>query len=274
LRQNLAMVLAAFAGQQRQQREDAGIARRAERQRRQGVRAPAECANDVTEAVHGVEGCIKRLAADRIVDDVEAAPVSEFCDVLLDRHRVTVDWGGAEHRQKFMLGGGIDRKDRCSESARQLHDDMTDAACALDQHLLSGPDLRAINQTFPRGDENQRQRGGFAVAESGRLAGNQAGVDGGKFGERALHAADAAGHAEHVIADLEPADIRSGSFDGAGHVDAEDRRQRLLCMSRLAGSYLQVERIDTAGLDANQHFAGFWDGPRHLRGPESRAHGI
>jgi hypothetical protein len=49
LRQNLAMVSASLAGEERQKSEYAGVTRRAKGQRRQSVHAPAQCADNVTE---------------------------------------------------------------------------------------------------------------------------------------------------------------------------------------------------------------------------------
>jgi hypothetical protein len=59
-----------------------------------------------------------------------------------------------------------------------LDGDVADAAgAAVDQHLLPGMHGRAIDQSFPRRDEDQRKRCGFAHGEIGGFWREQFGVD-------------------------------------------------------------------------------------------------
>ena len=152
---------------------------------------------------------------------------------------------------------------------------MPDAAgAAVDQHFLSRMDARAIDQPFPRGDEDQRQGGGFAHADIAGLSRQQVGVDGSILRERALQAADAAGHAIDFIARPEIGHAVPDRFDGAGEIDAEDRGQRLAGMRGLSGAYLEVERVDPARRDADQHLPGLGIRPWHGRDAEFRAGGV
>ncbi len=70
-----------------------------------------------------------------------------------------------------------------------------------------------------------------------------------------MQAADAAGHAEDGVAAREAGDAGTRLFDDAGEIDPEHGGQRLPRMRRLSGSNLQIERIDAAGFDTNQHLA-------------------
>src|ERR1700677_5405752 len=69
--QDLAVVSATFAGQQRQQRENAGVAGRPEREWRQRMRAPPERADHMAEAPHHREGGIERGPAGGVKHDVK-----------------------------------------------------------------------------------------------------------------------------------------------------------------------------------------------------------
>ena len=89
-----------------------------------------------------------------------------------------------------------------------------------------------------------------------------------------MYATDTAGHAVHRIARLEPRYPGTNRFDAAGEIDSEDCGQRLLRMSRLTGADLEIERIDAAGLDADQDLAGSRNGPCHLGEPEWCVGGI
>jgi len=60
-----------------------------------------------------------------------------------------------------------------------------------------------------------------------RLTGQQVDVDGGEFGQRSLHAADATGHAVDFVAWLESGYVRPQCFDSSGYVGAEDDWERL-----------------------------------------------
>lgn len=70
----------------------------------------------------------------------------------------------------------------------------------------------------------------------GWLEGEQARIHRRIFGERSLHAADTAGHAIDLIANLECLDIRPHRINHACHVDAKDGRQRMTCVFRAAAA--------------------------------------
>src|ERR1700726_1496820 len=192
------------------------------------MRSPTERAYHVAEAANRVERGVERLAADRIVDDVETASSGVLRDVLLDGHGAVVDRRRTKRGEIFPLCGGVDRKRLRTEGARELRSDVPDAAGALDQHLLSGLDRGAVDQAFPRGDEGEWQRRSLAHTDPGGLAREQARIDASKFSERTLQAADAAGHAEHLVARPEFGHTGTCGLDAAGQINAEDRRQRLL----------------------------------------------
>ena len=135
-------------------------------------------------------------------------------------------------------------------------------------------DAGAIDQPFPRGDEDQRQGSGFAHADIAGLSRQQIGVDRSKLRQRALQAADAAGHAIDFIARPEIRHAVADRFDGAREIDAEDRGQRLAGMRGLAGAYLEVERVDPARRDADQHLPRLGSRPWHGRNAECRAGGV
>ena len=93
---------------------------------------------------------------------------------------------------------------------------------------------------------------GFPHAEIGGLERQQAGVDGGIFGQRPLKTADAAGHAEHLIAGPEARHVRPHRLDRAGKVDAENGGQRMLRVGRVASVDFRIERVHSAGGYADQ----------------------
>ena len=45
------------------------------------MRTPSERAHDMAEAAHGFEGGVEYLAADGVVDDVEAAAAGMLCNI-------------------------------------------------------------------------------------------------------------------------------------------------------------------------------------------------
>ena len=182
-------------------------------------------------------------------------------------HRlVAVDRRGAEAPHQVVLPGRGGGEDPGAEGVGQLHRDMADAAgAALDQHGLALPHPGAVDQPFPGGDRDQRQRRGLAHREIGRLRRQQRRVDRRVFGQRALVAADAARHAIDLVARPEAGDARPDRRDRAGEVDAEHRRQRVPGMGRGAGADLEVERVDAAGGDPHQHLALGRHRPRQLR---------
>jgi hypothetical protein len=51
-------------------------------------------------------------------------------------------------------------------------------------------------------------------------------------------------------------DIAADCFDDAGEIAAKDRRQGMTSVSGLARPVLEIERIDAACLDPDQHLPG------------------
>jgi hypothetical protein len=118
---------AALTGQQRQQGENAGISRGAERQRRQSMRAPSQRADDMAEPPDGDKGVIQHAAADRIVDGVEATAVGQPRDKRRHRFR-TIDELGAKTLDRRLAP----RRSRCEQSGAAGPSD-------LDRHLADAP---------------------------------------------------------------------------------------------------------------------------------------
>jgi len=152
---------------------------------------------------------------------------------------------------------------------------MTDAAgAALHQHLLAGRYMRAVDQPFPRGDEDQRERSRLARAEIGRLAGQQVRINSREAGERARMAADAAGHAVDRVAATKLGDAVADRLDSARQVQAQDGRHGVPRMRGGSGLNLEIQRIDGAREDADEHLTGAGFGPRNANDAEGRARGI
>ena len=106
------------------------------------------------------------------------------------------------------------------------------------------------------------------------LSRQQVGVDGSKLRQRTLQAADAACHAVDFIAGPEIRHAVADRFHRAREIDAEDRGQRLAGVRGLAGTYLDVERVDRARGDADQHLSRLGSRPWHGRNPECGAGGV
>lgn len=87
-----------------------------------------------------------------------------------------------------------------------------------------------------------------------RFAGEQPGVDGCELRQGALDSTNATRHAVDFIATAQALDARSNCFDDTGHIDAEDRRDRMTRMGRVARPYLCIQRIDAACFDADKDF--------------------
>lgn len=93
---------------------------------------------------------------------------------------------------------------------------------ALDEHGLSGRQMRTINQPLPGGNDNQRQRRGFAHRQVNGLAREKPRIHRRKFRKRARRTAHPAGHAEDMISNFEAGHAGSGLRDNPGHSDAEN----------------------------------------------------
>src|SRR5260370_25511396 len=130
--------------------------RKGGRRRRGGP--PARGGEDGAEGGGGVERCIGRLAAEGVIDDVEAPPAGIFGYVVFDRYLPIVDRHSAELLDKSLACGRAGRKSLSAESARDLDRDVPDAAgTAMDQDFLARAQGGAIDQPFPGGDANQLQ---------------------------------------------------------------------------------------------------------------------
>ena len=112
------------------------------------------------------------LAADGIVDDVEARPVGVRRDVVGDRLGLEVDRLRTVARDDaHLLLAPAGRVDIGAEVRRQLHRDVPDAAgAAVHQYLRACTGLRAL-QAFVGGDADERQRRGLAHRQTLRLCG-------------------------------------------------------------------------------------------------------
>lgn len=129
---------------------------------------------------------------------------------------------------------------------------------------MSGTDSGAVDQALPRGDEDQRQCGGFAQGQGGGFDGQQPGVDRRVLGEGALEVADPAGESVDLVADFESGDVGTDLFDHTGEVEAEYGGQDGPGVCGLARPDLEVERVHSAGRDPHQDLARFGGGPGEL----------
>jgi hypothetical protein len=85
-----------------------------------------------------------------------------------------------------------------------------------------------------------------------------------------LQAADPARHSKNFVAVSKACHARTDGLDHARKVDAENGGQWLARMGGLAGTYLDVERVNGAGLDPDQNVPWFGMRPRYRRNPERR----
>src|SRR3954452_19923312 len=103
----------------------------------------------MAEAAHGFEGSVEYLTADGVVDDVEAAAARMLCNISRDGG-IAIDEGRAKAFDGGALRCRAGREHFCPERARDLDCHGPNAACAaMDQHVLSGLQRRAVDQSFP-----------------------------------------------------------------------------------------------------------------------------
>jgi hypothetical protein len=152
--EDLAMMGAPLAGQQRRQDEHAGIGCFLEGKRRQRVGSPAEAAHHMPKAPHGLEGCIEGGTAHGVIDAVETAPARQALHIIPDR------FGPVDEDRAQALDDGAAMRRSGRENFRSA------GACDLDRHMayaasttldqdgfaLANP--HAIDQTLPGGDDN------------------------------------------------------------------------------------------------------------------------
>jgi hypothetical protein len=78
-------------------------------------------------------------------------------------------------------------------------------------------------------------------------------VDGGELGQRALDAADAAGHPKDFVTGPECVDTVTHRFHHTRHVNSEHCGRHRLCVRRLSAPNFRVERVDSACHHPDQH---------------------
>src|SRR5471032_1358071 len=98
--------------------------------------------------------------------------------------------------------------------------------------------MSAINQSFPRGSENERQRRRFAHTEVRGFQCKQARVHSGVFGKRSLNATHTTGHAIDLVTDPKARDVRTHRIDDASQIDTEDGWKRVTRMLPVAATNL------------------------------------
>src|SRR5579863_5417261 len=146
----------------------------------------------MSEACYCVERGIEYGAAHGVVDDVKAPPRRISCDVIVERC-FPVDERRTEVLDIGLVLAGAGGEHLRVERARELDGHVTDAArAAMNQDLLPGTNMSAIDEPLPGGDEDQRQGSGFSHAEILRLLRQQPGIRSHEFGKRALQAPDSA----------------------------------------------------------------------------------
>ena len=132
----------------------------------------------------------------------------------------------------------------------------TPPAPAMNEHVMTGTHGSPIDHAFPRGNRDERHRRRLTHRESQGLFREQRCRHGDILGERALDAADAPDHSIHVVAGTKAIDTGTDRFNGAGHIEPDNRRQRLLCVRGRTRADLRIERIDAAGADPYEHLTG------------------
>jgi hypothetical protein len=133
---------------------------------------------------------------------------------------------------------------------------VADAACAtLDQDGVACLYGHAIDEPFPGGNGDERQGSRFAHRKDCRLDRKQICIDGCVLRQRALDAANAAGHAVDLVATPKPGDTLTDGINNAGEIQTEYRWQRMAGMASLAKMDLRIERIDAARFYPDQNFA-------------------
>ena len=125
----------------------------------------------------------------------------------------------------------------------------------MNQHTLTGTDIGTIYQTFPCGNEYQRQCSCLTHVESVRLWRDEPDIHGNVFGHSTLSTADPAGHTEDFLALGETLNRLAQFDDRAGEIKAEHCRQRLAGVSPCAGGDLGIERVYPCGVNPDQHLS-------------------
>jgi hypothetical protein len=116
----------------------------------------------------------------------------------------------------------------------------------------------AIDERFPRGDQHERNRGGFDHRQPRGLRGDIRLVDDGVLGVAAGRAAEPVVEEIDLVAGPEAARRRSGLLDDSRAVAAQDGRQ-VVGVEVVQLADLGVDRIDAGGVDADEQVAGAGD---------------
>jgi hypothetical protein len=115
----------------------------------------------------------------------------------------------------------------------------------MHQYGLSGVHARAINETLPCRDGGKWKRCRLLHRQRLRLGSEQSNVSDYEFRQRSLQPAHSTDHPEHFVSRLKLSDARTLGFNDSSHIQAQYGRKRLLCMVRLPGANLSVQRIYT-----------------------------
>ena len=151
-----------------------------------------------------------------------------------------------------VLGGG---RDDGAEVLGELDDGRAEAAgSGVDEHLLTGLQVCAVDEDLPGGQGDQRYGGGFLECERVRLGRDVVLVDRDEFGERADP--EVARTGVDLVTDLEVAHVGADLGDHAGHVVAEHEGRLALDQPlELAVAGHLVQRVDARGAHPDEDVA-------------------
>jgi hypothetical protein len=132
----------------------------------------------------------------------------------------------------------------------------TPPAGGVNQHGLTGLQVRGVHQRLPGGQRRQRHGGGVDMVQRGGFVGDFAGLDGDVFGVSAV--ADDVGPSVDFIADRERADFGSDLDHLAGDVPAEGQGQAMVQeLLQIAFPDFPIHRVDRRRPNPDQEIVGF-----------------
>ena len=225
----------------------------------------------MTETAHCVKASIEGRAADGVIDQIKSHAAGAALDIVVN------GLGAIDERRPKLFDvsalrpriGGEDLRAKC---LGELDGHVPHASAAtINQDFATCGEGSTIDQPFPSGNKNQRQHSGLTHRKVGRLKRDQIGIDRGIFSQRTLDAADAANHPIDFVTFVIPRHAGTNGFDGARHVQPEDRGRNVMGMCGCAVEDLGIERIDAAGGDPNEDLAPAWLRPQHIRHTEGCA---
>ncbi|AIA08500.1 hypothetical protein DC74_8096 [Streptomyces noursei] len=139
---------------------------------------------------------------------------------------------------------------------------MADAAGrGVDQHVLTGPESRGVDEGLPGGERGERQSGRLDVVDPGRLGREGAGGSGHVLGV-GTGPVRVGQHAEHLVTGPEEGDPVAGLHHGAGDVPAEGQRRGR--QEDAQDSVLEVRGVESGGVHGDEDLAGAGRGPGKL----------